>query len=90
METHLGEGVSKEETFPQKRRPSHIGVNWELGITEGRITGRRGLGNKNYDRVCNYIQRNGSDAPVQLTEWGLGGCPRLYHSSYDKDQAMFL
>ena len=39
METHLGDGVAKEEKLAHNRKHSHICVNEELGITEGSTTG---------------------------------------------------
>ena len=30
METHPGEGVMKEEKFPNTRKPSHQGGLWEV------------------------------------------------------------
>lgn len=38
MGSHLVERVIKEEKLACNRKPSHIHVNGELGITEGSIT----------------------------------------------------
>ena len=40
METCPGEGVVKEEKFPNSRKPSHQQVCGSFGISEGNITGR--------------------------------------------------
>ena len=40
-ETHPGEGVVKEEKFPNTRKPSQWRVCGEFGISEGNITGRK-------------------------------------------------
>ena len=39
METCPGEGIVKEEKFPNSRKPSHRWVCGGFGISEGNITG---------------------------------------------------
>ena len=41
METGPGEGVMKEEKFPNSRKPSHNWVCGEFGDLRGNITGRK-------------------------------------------------
>ena len=46
MEICPGEGVVKEEKFPNTRKPSHWWVCGEFGISEGNITRRKTKQNK--------------------------------------------
>ena len=53
METHPGEGVVKEEKFPNTRKPSHWQVCGEFGISEGNITRERKRKPTEYKPNCN-------------------------------------
>ena len=50
MEIHPGEGVVKEEKFPNTRKPSNQGSVGSFGISEGNITRRKKI-NKTH-RLC--------------------------------------
>ena len=72
METHPGEGVVKEEKFPNSRNPSHWQVSGSLGISEGNITRR--VEKKNTENMHLSTTTN-REVPQMLTsttcEWEL-------------------
>ena len=74
-ETHLREGVVKEEKFPYSRKPSHRCVCQKFGTSKGTITKRKEK--KNPQNMCLTTITSGDRKVAQtLTstnrEWGLG------------------
>ena len=70
-ETHLGEGVMKEEKFPHSRKPSQGVSVGNFGISEGNITRREEEKKKKqltteYVPNCNYKQRPRSGTDVRI------------------------
>ena len=74
METHPGEGVMKEEKFPNSRKPFHWWVFGNFGISEGNIT-RRGKKQTNKQTHNTCLTTTPSEVAQMLTsttsEWAL-------------------
>ena len=90
METHPGEGVRKEEKFPNNRKPSHRQVCGELWNLRGQHNQekKRKIKTTGYAPNHNCQQRSSSDDHDchQRVEAGQGGADCITGAE-DKDQA---
>ena len=72
METHPGEGVMKEEKFPNSRKPFHWWVFGNFGISEGNITGRKKKRNPQNTRLTTTPSGEVAQMLTSTTsEWAL-------------------
>ena len=75
-ETHLREGVVKEEKFPYSRKPSHRCVCQKFGTSKGTITKRKEKKKKPTEYVPNHNykwrQKSGTDAHIHQQRVGAG------------------
>ena len=74
MKTHPGEGVMKEEKFPNTRKPSHRRVCWEFWNLRGQHNPQKKKKKKNPQNMhltatpSREVAQNFASA---TTEWGL-------------------
>ena len=78
METRPGEGVVKEEKFPNSRKPSHRRVCGSFGISEGNKTGRQTHTHTHTHTHTKYV-------PNCNCQWRSSPGARIRHQGLDKE-----